>query len=161
MVKKIIFLFFGFTTHAQEIHHEMISSQGNHVTIQNGYTVRQSIGQQSAIGNFTNEQFRVEQGFQQSSFKVGTNLNNQTNIKLIAYPNPFKDKVSFEFSKPISEKITITFYDVLGRVVYVKENILNNESNIIIGNINLADGEYLVKVLGQNYHFTINLLKSI
>ena len=63
----VLLLFFYFTlkSYSQVLHHQMISSQGNSLKTANGMIIFQSIGQQSAVGNFKKD-YLVQQGFQQS-----------------------------------------------------------------------------------------------
>lgn len=159
MIKKIPFLLLGITANAQELHHQMLSGQGHHVVLDSGIAIRQSIGQQSIIGTYTNNQLRVEQGFQQSALKMSTNATLANDIKITVYPNPFKDMINFQFSKPINETVNVTIFDVLGRTVYNKENTVS-DTTLTIYNLNLADGEYIVKVATKNYYYTINLIKA-
>ena len=62
-----ILLLFATTTVSAQLHHQMLSSQGSTSKTNNGVMVTQTIGQQSAIGNFTNKGFDIGQGFQQSN----------------------------------------------------------------------------------------------
>jgi len=159
MVKKIAILLISISVNAQELHHQMVSGQGHHVVLESGIAVRQSIAQQSVIGTYTNNQFRVEQGFQQSALKMSTNATLANDIKITVFPNPFKDIINFQFSKPINEVVNVTIFDVLGRTVYNKENTVA-DTTFAIYNLILADGEYIVKVATKNYYYTINLIKA-
>ena len=60
-----IFLALAINSYGQDLHHQMLSSQGKSTILRNGMLVSQTIGQQSVIGNHTNE-VTVGQGFQQS-----------------------------------------------------------------------------------------------
>ncbi len=159
MVKKIALLLLGFTASAQELHHQMVASQGQHVLLQSGIAVRQSIGQQSVIGTYSNNQIRVEQGYQQSALKMSTNATLADDIMITVYPNPFINKINFQFSKPLNENVSITFFDILGRIIYTKESSLI-ETTLTLNDLNFADGKYIVKVATKNHYYTINLLKT-
>jgi hypothetical protein len=52
--------------YSQELHHQMLSSQGTSKELSNGMYVSQTIGQQSVIGNYTRDGKTYGQGFQQS-----------------------------------------------------------------------------------------------
>ena len=140
MVKKIAILLTCISANAQELHHQMVSGQGHHVVLESGIAVRQSIAQQSAL-------------------KMSTNATLANDIKITVFPNPFKDIINFQFSKPINEVVNVTIFDVLGRTVYNKENTVAN-TTFAIYNLILADGEYIVKVATKNYYYTINLIKA-
>lgn len=136
----------------------MLSSQGGTAHTSSGVIVRQTIGQQSAIGNYRNSNFNVGQGFQQSN-KMKAVAPTVVVIKTIAYPNPFFEKVNFKFSSSIDGPIKITLYDVLGRLVFTDEKLPIN--NIVtIDNLFLPEGEYFAKLIANNFTYSTNLLKT-
>jgi hypothetical protein len=136
----------------------MLSSQGATSNVAGGISVRQSIGQQSTIGNYKNSNLIVGQGFQQSSkMKPGAATPLVINTK--TYPNPFIDKVNFQFSSFVEGPIKISLFDVLGRLVYSAEKMPVN--NIVtIDNLFFPEGEYFAKLTANNFTYTTNLLKS-
>lgn len=138
----------------------MLSSQGASVKTKGGYLVKQTIAQQSVIGNFATSKFIVGQGFQQSNkIKIIPGLIPNVAIETITYPNPFIDKVNFKFSSPIDGVITILLFDSLGRLVYSTKKY-PVDSVLTIDNLFLATGQYFAKLSGANYTYTINLLKT-
>jgi hypothetical protein len=136
----------------------MLSSQGATTHVAGGVSVRQSIGQQSAIGNFKNTSFIVGQGFQQGGkTKQGSTATLVINTK--TYPNPFVDRVNFKFSSSVAGPVKISLFDVLGRLVYSAEKFPVN--NIVtIDNLFFPEGEYFAKLTANNFTYTTNLLKS-
>jgi hypothetical protein len=48
-----IILVLTLNSYSQNLHHQMLSSQGKSIILSNGMLVSQTIGQQSAIGNHT------------------------------------------------------------------------------------------------------------
>ena len=52
MKKTILLLFFGISVKGQQLHHQMLSSQGSSNLLSTGTLVHQNIGQQSVIGNY-------------------------------------------------------------------------------------------------------------
>jgi hypothetical protein len=42
------------------------------------------------------------------------------------YPNPFIDTVNLKFSEKINEEITISIYDILGRILYKNLLLMTN-----------------------------------
>jgi hypothetical protein len=136
----------------------MLSSQGTSTHASSGITVRQTIGQQSAIGNHRDSNVIVGQGFLQSN-KMKTVAAPNITIKTITYPNPFIDKVNFQFSSPITGPVKITLFDIMGRLVYSKEKLLV-DNILTIDNLSFAQGEYFVKLSAKNYNYSTNLLKS-
>jgi len=136
----------------------MLSSQGATTHVPGGVSVRQSIGQQSAIGNFKNSSIIVGQGFQQSG-KMKPVATHAIVINTKTYPNPFIDKVNFQFSSPLEGPIKISLFDILGRMVFSTEKFPIN--NIItIDNLFFPEGEYFAKLTANNFTYTTNLLKS-
>ena len=136
----------------------MLSSQGKNTTLSNGILISQTVGQQSAIGNYRDSNLIVGQGFQQSN-KMRTAISPVIYVTTTTYPNPFIDSVNFQFSSPIAGPIKISLFDVMGRLVYNKEKISVN--NIVtIDNLSFAQGEYFVKLTAKNYTYSTNLLKS-
>ena len=114
----------------------MLSSQGASTHVSGGIMVRQTIGQQSAIGNFRGPNAIVGQGFLQSDTMKTANAPVIV-VTTTAYPNPFVDSVNFQFSSSIAGPIKISLFDVMGRLVYYKEKIAIN--NIVtIENLSFA-----------------------
>ena len=136
----------------------MLSSQGTSSRASGGVVVRQTIGQQSAIGNYRESNIIVGQGFQQSN-KMKTAVPPVISVTTTTYPNPFVDSVNFQFSLPVSGPIKISLFDVMGRLVYYKEKTAINNT-LTIENLSFAQGEYFVKLTAKNYTYSTNLLKS-
>lgn len=136
----------------------MLSSQGTTTRTSGGITVRQSVGQQSTIGNFRGSNLIVGQGFLQNN-KMKIKSPPVISITTITYPNPFIDKVNFQFSLPISGPIKISIFDIMGRLVYNKEK-MSYENTLTIDNLFFAQGEYFVKLTAKNYNYSTTLLKS-
>jgi hypothetical protein len=157
-LKILLLLLVTFSGYSQRLHHQMLSSQGTSSRASGGVVVRQTIGQQSAIGNYRNSNAIVGQGFLQSE-TMKTAVAPVISITTITYPNPFIDSVNFQFSSPISGPIKISLFDVMGRLVYYKEKIAIN--NIVtIENLSFAQGEYFAKLTAKNFTYSTNLLKS-
>ena len=136
----------------------MLSSQGTNARTSCGISVRQTIGQQSAIGNYRTANTIVGQGFLQSE-TMKTAVAPVVSITTITYPNPFIDRVNFQFSAPISGPIKVALFDVSGRLVYYKEK-MSFDNTLTIDNLSFAQGEYFVKLTAKNFTYSTNLLKS-
>ena len=92
-MKQLLFLFFGFSIYGQQLHHQMLSSQGSSNLLSTGIRINQTIGQQSVIGNYAFSKSVVGQGFQQSSIaKSGASFVPDA-ITTLTYPNPFIDQI--------------------------------------------------------------------
>ena len=157
-MKILLLLLVTFSCFSQRLHHQMLSSQGTSSRVSGKVVVRQTIGQQSAIGNFRNTNAIVGQGFLQSE-TMKTTVPPVISITTVTYPNPFIDRVNFQFSSPIAGPFKISLFDVMGRLVYYKEKTAIN--NIVtIDNLSFAQGEYFVKLTAKNFTYSTNLLKS-
>jgi hypothetical protein len=75
------------------------------------------------------------------------------------YPNPFVSIVNFQFTKPIASEISISVYDLLGRLVFYQKNNAAN-SILTIDLSTLQDAMYLVRLLGNNLNYSAKILKK-
>lgn len=157
-MKYVILLLISISGFSQDLHHQMLSSQGKSVVMSNGVLISQTIGQQSAIGNFKNG-YTIGQGFQQSNWKKIVAKNIETNISTITFPNPFISRINFQFSKQITDKIQIAIFDVRGRLIFQQEKRANN--NILTIDLeSIASSNYLVKLTAENYTYYTQILKK-
>lgn len=161
-MKKIWFLLLilSVSASAQQIHHQMLSSQGTSKTLFDGTFISQTIGQQSVIGTSTKDGITYGQGYQQSVWSTYFKQNAAlSSITTTTYPNPFVQTVNFQFSKPLSDVISVSIYDIRGRLIYQEakkavENILTIELP------QLASSNYLVKLSATNYTYYTQILKQ-
>jgi hypothetical protein len=136
----------------------MFSSQGTTTEIADGYTISQTIGQQSLIGN-SNKDPVVIQGFQQSAWSSYIAANEKTEITVLTYPNPFSDLINFQFLKPIEEEISIYIFDITGRLVNKQKGSLIN-SVLTIQLFNLPKSEYLVQLSSNSITYYTKIIKK-
>lgn len=116
MLKKIRFvsvllLLYCFPSSGQTIIRSSLSSLGAFVS-EEGFLLRQTVGQPSNTLIFANGEVTIRQGFQQAV--SGENLykaNNSLVFRL--YPNPARDRTQLDFSKEIKD-YTITVYNLTG-----------------------------------------------
>jgi hypothetical protein len=153
----ILFVFGCQIINAQQLHHEMISSQGGTTTTANGHLVRYTVGQQSVTGTSTNG-YVVQQGFQQSNWSKILEQNT-VSVATIVYPNPFVNEVNFTFSTSPGEKISAYVFDVLGRLVY-SEDVKNDNNSIKLSLVQLSTAEYLVRLTADKFIFSTKILKQ-
>ena len=104
---------------SQVLHREMLSASGTTSKSSNGYTVTQTIGQSSIIGNYSSAPFMVSQGFQQSNW---AHLIFQNEIQLtsdiIFFPNPVIDNINFVFTVSDMKNLNLLLFDTLGRKIF-------------------------------------------
>ena len=153
-----IFLALTLNSYCQDLHHQMLSSQGKSTILNNGMLVSQTIGQQSAIGNHTNG-VTVGQGFQQSHWAKYVKSNTSVNIATTTYPNPFIATVNFQFSQPIKETIEIAVFDIRGRLIF-QDKKRATDSVLTVELPQLASSNYLVRLTAPNYTYYSQILKQ-
>lgn len=143
---------------SQELHHQMISSQGKNASVTNGVIVSQTIGQQSITGTSLNGVI-AQQGFQQSNWGQIIRSNAAPLISTVTYPNPFIDIVNFQYTSAPSETVTIKVYDILGRIIIDEIiEVKYNESSIDLRQ--LPSAEYLIKITAPNYTYFTKIIKK-
>ncbi len=158
-MKQLLLLFVGISAYSQQIHHQMLSSQGSSFVLPSGTLVNQTIGQQSVIGNFKGSNSVVGQGFQQSLVARSGTISSLNGITTTTYPNPFVNQINFQFSSPISGPITVTIFDLLGRQVFkVQKEALQN--TLTIDHLYFPENEYLVKLTAKNFNYSTQIIKT-
>jgi M6 family metalloprotease-like protein len=97
-----------------------------------------------------------------SYWALGSNQNSMAEPIMFAFPNPFSDVVTLNFSVVKPENTFIRMRDIHGRVVFEKtEHYLQaGKSNLIIETRNLSPGIYLIEVLGENFKKTLRILQE-
>ena len=159
---RYIFLLFSIAFQGQVLHHQMLSSQGQSAKLADGLLVNQTIGQQSSIGSSTNKDFVVMQGFQQSmwgKYIASNKIYAPENITITTYPNPFVTVVNFQFSKTITDLISISIFDVTGRLIYEQNKLaVNAILSIDLGLLPLSG--YLVRLSSTNLTYYTKILKQ-
>jgi hypothetical protein len=153
------FLFLNTFVYGQNLHHQMLSSQGTSVELYNGIYIRQTIGQQSATGNSTKNGYTIGQGYQQSTWSKYINSNLTSNITTTTYPNPFIRSVNFQFSRPINEVISVAVFDIRGRLIFQEEKKAS-ETILTIELEQLPAENYLVRLTAKNYTYYTQILKQ-
>lgn len=159
---KYLLFFFSVTFYGQTLHHQMLSSQGSSSLTSSGLLVKQTVGQQSTVGNNVSENFRVIQGFQQSYWSahiISNKVDVAEAITTLTYPNPFIDFINFQFSKPITDEISISIFDILGRIVYQdKKKIDNNILTIDLARFPTA--QFLVRLSTNDFNYYTKINKQ-
>ena len=122
------------------------------------YVVQQSIGQASAIGTFSDENYTLRQGFIQPNVLAKIrNVAIPLNLEAVIYPNPFVESVAISFSEQITDKVEVAVFDVLGRLVFSKSYLADQKVNVQFNNLSVAD--YILKVTANNKQFIKKILK--
>ena len=154
-----IFLALTLNSFSQDLHHQMLSSQGTSKTLPNGIFVSQTIGQQSVIGNYTKDGKTYGQGYQQSVWSKYISTNSNNAITTITYPNPFISTINFQFSQAIKEPISVSVFDIRGRLIFSQEKQASGNT-LTIDLHNLASSNYLVRLSSPDYTYYTQILKQ-
>lgn len=145
--------------YSQDLHHQMLSSQGNSKQLSNGMYVSQTVGQQSVIGNYTHDGITYGQGFQQSMWSKYINSSLSNPITTVVYPNPFVSTINFQFSEPIDELFSVSLFDVRGRLVHTQEK-QGSGNTLTLDLPQLASSNYLIRLTTNSYTYYTQILKQ-
>lgn len=154
---KYLLLLFSVSFYGQVLHHQMLSAQGTTKKIADGYIISQTVDQQSVIGNLNKDPV-VIQGFQQSLWNAYVEDNKNAEIKVLTYPNPFKDIVNFQFLQPIDEEISIYIFNIAGILVNNQKGKPSN-SVLTIQLSKLPQSEYLVQIRSTSMIYYTKIIK--
>ena len=158
---KYLLLLFSCTFYGQVLHHQMLYSQGATQELSSGIIVTQTVGQQSAIGTFNGDNI-VMQGFQQSMWSkyiASNKTENLVGIDIYTYPNPFTETIHFQFSEPITDVVTISVFDILGRELYRQDKVPVN-SILTIDLAILPSTKYLVRLQTSKINYYTQIIKK-
>lgn len=155
----LVFLCLNTFVYGQNLHHQMLSSQGTSVEIYNGMYISQTVGQQSFTGNSTKNGYSIGQGYQQSVWSKYIDSNSTAEITTTTYPNPFIQSVNFQFSRPINDVISVAVFDIRGRLIFQQEK-KSNETILTIELAQLPAENYLVRLSAKNYTYYTQILKQ-
>ena len=158
-MKYLIIFLFPTIVFSQELHHEMISSQGKNVELESGIYVTQSIGQQSITGNVNNSSNKIIQGYQQVYWKNLIASTSPVSINITFYPNPVTDIINFNFSNLETSKVNVMIFDYSGR------NLANSEIDIaafksVLDVSMLPSGSYLIYLHNNKINFYTKIIKK-
>jgi len=86
--------------------------------------------------------------------------NNIDNHQIGIYPNEFEDVINLNFGDSfIGETIKVKIYDVLGKIVYLK-NIENTSAHVKLTNLALSSGSYILNISNENLNQTYKLIRK-
>jgi PKD repeat protein len=77
-------------------------------------------------------------------------VNNDNHV--VIYPNPAKEQINIEFSRPVAGNTIFEVYTLFGQKVFVKQ-IPDNTTSIILDVKSLTDGVYLYKLYNSSKVF--------
>jgi len=157
LVVSLLFLY-SLSSFCQELHHEIISSQGKNVQLDSGVYVTQTIGQHS-IASYSMDNLTVQQGYQQSFWNSLINSNEEFNTEITFYPNPTIDYVNFNFSNLESSDLNVLVFDYAGRVlITTKIDIENYKTKLDLSS--LPSGSYLIYLNTNKFNYHTKIIKK-
>jgi hypothetical protein len=133
----------------------MISAQGKTSVTPSGVIVKHTVGQLSVTGNFKGR-VAVQQGYQQSQWV--NYLTPSKKIILTTSPNPFTEFVHFNLNSTKIGKITIQIFDIQGKQVYLKKQLITNKQ-FKLRLSKLSVGTYLVRVYTKELNYYTKIIK--
>ena len=161
IMKYFLLFFFGASNllYCQQLHHQMLSSQGTSKVLSNGTYISQTVGQQSVIGTYAHDGVTYGQGFQQRLWNKYISSNAQNAVTTVVYPNPFVSTINVQFSEPIKEPIAIRVFDIRGRLVFTDTRTATN-TILTLELPNLASSTYLIQLATPTYTYYSQILKQ-
>ncbi|MCB9360450.1 MAG: T9SS type A sorting domain-containing protein [Flavobacteriales bacterium] len=156
-MKKLLYIFilFAFGANAQSISNQVISSYG--LSAANGSAQTDITIGEPVIATVSDGNNTLTQGFHQTLLVITAVYENETVNNYQFYPNPVNETLNFSYTN--SEPINVQLFDVAGKLLLSKQNVVNNEQ------INFNDkpkGTYIIKVTdNKNYELkTIKVVKN-
>ena len=159
--KIILFVFFVFvSTNAQELYKQTILSQGATSNLESGLIISQSIGQESVIGNFSNDNMKIIQGFQQPFWtRLISNSSSIIPIEITHFPNPITDNLNLSFYNYDMGELVLSIYDYSGRIL-MKRNISVESGKSIVDLTILPSGSFLMGLQNDKINYYIKIIKK-
>ena len=159
--KIILFAFFiAISSSAQELYKQTILSQGTTSNLESGLIVSQSVGQESIIGNFTNGEIKIIQGFQQPFWtRLISNSSSVIPIEITHFPNPITDNLNLSFYNYDMGELVLSIYDYSGRIL-MKRNISVESGKSIVDLTILPSGSFLMGLQNDKINYYIKIIKK-
>ena len=159
--KIIFFVFFVFvSTNSQELYKQTILSQGATSNLESGLIISQSIGQESVIGNFSNDNVKIIQGFQQPFWtRLISNSSSVIPIEITHFPNPITDNLNLSFYNYDMGELVLSIYDYSGRIL-MKRNISVESGKSIVDLTILPSGSFLMGLQNDKINYYIKIIKK-
>ena len=159
---KIIFFafFICVSSNAQELYKQTILSQGTTSKLESGLIISQSIGQESVIGNFSNDNVKIIQGFQQPFWtRLISNSSSVIPIEITHFPNPITDNLNLIFYNYDMGELILSIYDYSGRIL-MKRNISVESGKSIVDLTILPSGSFLMGLQNDKINYYIKIIKK-
>lgn len=159
MKTTLLFILLACSLHGQEVHHQMISSQGTSSRTATGLIVKQTIGQQSNTGTSSNSEMIIQQGFQQSFWQKHITETKDIGLVVTTFPNPFDQVINFQFSSVVAPTLTIVIFDIAGRLVFSRSLVVS-DNKLTLDLSDFPSAEYLVRISGDKINYFTKIIKK-
>ncbi len=81
--------------------------------------------------------------------------------QITIYPNPIKNTISIAVRLMNPDELSFDVFDMAGKkVISEKENMINGISTEIIATESLAEGEYILKIIGKEINYSQKIVKK-
>ena len=157
-----LLLFFN-ENHSQEIKSSTMSSIGGSTSFYVGskrYYALYSVGQESVIGHFLNNNLSARQGYIQPPVNGIYKEINNNKLSLLVFPNPFSDDLYIKNLEASDElfDFKIEVFDILGRLVHAEIKTSLNDSKLNLSHLHSAS--YSLKLTSGNYQYNYKIIKK-
>ena len=147
LLSLILPVFFTHMVISQSINPEVITSSGNYFKGAN-YSLSWTLGE-CVIETFSNSNYTLTQGFQQTWFKVGTLVKYpELNLNIKVYPNPASDFIWLDCGNATSSinALKVELVDIHGRILYGKNLTEERQQMSLRG---LSQSVYFIRVTNR------------
>jgi hypothetical protein len=155
----LLFSLIATQSNGQQLHRQMLSSTGGTFITNTGLVVLQTISQQSVVGTTLVSDLVMQQGFQQSLLSTYFPLTSINKITTSVYPNPFKNRITINFSELVPGDMTIDLYNMFGVITH-KYRVKDTPLTMSYDFGELPSGSYVLQIKAPNYTFTKTLIKQ-
>ncbi len=138
------------------------SVTAHNLSLTHNTTYYVSVKSENGAGLFSPQISSNGQKVDTNTFAIGIKENADL-IELKTFPNPFTNNLNFKLINAASSKIKVSLIDLFGRELYATElkeekGIVNNI--IYIGNLNLSNGTYFLKINIDEKSYFKKLIKE-
>lgn len=148
--------------YGQLISRSVFSSSGAQLSTEN-LTLSATIGQSGLVGSFNKATYHLNVGFQQMDAGASTVVFDlYTGVKVLLYPNPFKDEFQLAILAPFNGRLSYTIYDIQGSLMLRSQTIPFLEVyRETVHMDHLPSGTYQIEMVLQNAQRVQQLNKII
>ena len=87
-------------------------------------------------------------------------VNNDTELKVVAAPNPFKENLNLQIKSPRRMEVFMELFDVGGRLIQSKLQTLENGDSQVSMPVSGSSGQYILRVNSSNETVRLKVLKE-